>query len=395
MFKIFHTADWHLGRRLAGYDRTAEFEAFFAFIENLIAERKPDALTISGDIFDTGSPANEVVRRYCALLINLHSKFPDLQIVIIGGNHDSPSFLNIHAEILSYFSAIVVGGVEYSNGEIDYQKLIHPITINGETVAIICPVPYLRSGDLRRIGENATIKDFYTEVYARAEALRQNLNIPIIATGHFTAQGSSYPDTPIVGGMEGEDADGFPPFDYIALGHIHRAQQCGGRNNIRYSGSPLTYSFSEVKYSKSITEVVFNGAEISSIETIEVPQTADLLIVPTKQGDIFEVQEACRNLDANKDLYLAINIKPEFRTPETKSRIINEFLAGKKAKFCNWHIGKVSNITQTTETQTITAREFKNTDPIDIISELYRIRTSHTLDTKYIQMLKEIIDQPE
>ena len=70
-------------------------------------------------------------------------------------------------------------------------------------------------------------------------------------------------------------------------------------------------------------------------------------------------------------------------------------LAGKKAKFCNWHIGKVSNITQTTETQTITAREFKNTDPIDIISELYRIRTSHTLDTKYIQMLKEIIDQPE
>ncbi|MBO7598760.1 MAG: exonuclease subunit SbcD [Bacteroidales bacterium] len=395
MFKIFHTADWHLGRRLAGYDRTAEFEAFFVYIEKLIDERKPNALIISGDIFDTGNPANEVIRRYCALLINLHSKFPDLQIVIIGGNHDSPSFLNIHAEILSYFSAIVVGGVEYNNGEIDYQKLIRPITINGETVAIICPVPYLRSGDLRRIGENASIKDFYSEVYARAEALRGNNHIPIIATGHFTAAGSSYPDTPIVGGMAGEDADSFPPFDYIALGHIHRAQQCGGRNNIRYSGSPLTYSFSEVKYSKSITEVVFNGAEISSIETIEVPQTADLLIVPTKQGDIFEIQEACRNIDANKDLYLAINIKPEFRTPETKSRIINEFLVGKKAKFCSWHISRPKIEAQTSETQTVTAREFKNADPIDIISELYRIKTARNLDSKYIQMLKEIIDQPE
>ena len=285
--------------------------------------------------------------------------------------------------------------MEYNNGEIDYQKLIRPITINGETVAIICPVPYLRSGDLRRIGENASIKDFYSEVYARAEALRGNNHIPIIATGHFTAAGSSYPDTPIVGGMAGEDADSFPPFDYIALGHIHRAQQCGGRNNIRYSGSPLTYSFSEVKYSKSITEVVFNGAEISSIETIEVPQTADLLIVPTKQGDIFEIQEACRNIDANKDLYLAINIKPEFRTPETKSRIINEFLVGKKAKFCSWHISRPKIEAQTSETQTVTAREFKNADPIDIISELYRIKTARNLDSKYIQMLKEIIDQPE
>lgn len=395
MFRLLHTSDWHLGRKLAGYDRSAEFEAFFDFLERIIADKKPDLMLISGDVFDTGSPANEVVRRYCSLLVNLHLLFPDLQVVITCGNHDSPSFLNIHAEVFKFFSAKVTGCVEYQDTEIDWQKMVSEIMVDNQPAAIVCSVPYLRSGDLRRIGENATIKDFYTEVYARAEALRQNLNIPIIATGHFTAQGSSYPDNPIVGGMEGEDADGFPPFDYIALGHIHRAQQCGGRSNIRYSGSPLTYSFSEVKYSKSITEVVFNGAEISSIETIEVPQAADLLIVPTKQGDIFEVQEACRNLDANKDLYLAINIKPEFRTPETKSRIINEFLAGKQAKFCNWHIGKVSNITQTTETQTITAREFKNTDPIDIISELYHIRTSHTLDTKYIQMLKEIIDQPE
>lgn len=395
MYKIFHTADWHLGRRLAGYDRSDEFEAFFAFIENLIAERKPNALIISGDIFDTGNPANEVVRRYCALLINLHSKFPDLQIVIIGGNHDSPSFLNIHAEILSYFSAIVVGGVEYTNGEIDFQKLIRLVTQNGEPAAIICPVPYLRSGDLRRIGENATIKDFYTEVYARAEALRGNNNIPIIATGHFTAAGSSYPDTPIVGGMAGEDADAFAPFDYIALGHIHRSQQCGNRCNIRYSGSPLTYSFSEIRYSKSITEVTFSGTQIESIEKIEIPQKADLLIIPSKEGDIFEVQEACRNLNPDQEMFLAINIKQEFRTPETKSRIINEFLVGKKAKFCNWHISRPKTDNQNTDTPTVTAREFKNTDPIDIISELYRIKTARTLDSKYIQMLKEIIDQPE
>lgn len=119
------------------------------------------------------------------------------------------------------------------------------------------------------------------------------------------------------------------------------------------------------------------------------------MIIPQNEGDIFEVQEACRNLNPDQELFLAINIKQEFRTPETKSRIINEFLVGKKAKFCSWHIARPKIEAQSTDTQTVTAREFKNADPIDIISELYRIKTARNLDSKYIQMLKEIIDQPE
>ena len=236
MFRLLHTSDWHLGRKIAGYDRSAEFEAFFEFLERTIAEQKPNLMMISGDVFDTGAPSNEVVRRYCSLLVRLLALFPDLQVVITCGNHDSPSFLNIHAEVLEYFSAKVIGSVEYQETEIDWQKMVSEIVSDGKPAAVLCSVPYLRSGDLRRLGENATIKDFYTKLYAFADNVRAGSNIPIIATGHFTATGVTSSDgLPIVGKLEGEVTDNFPPFDYIGLGHIHRAQHCGNRQNIRYS----------------------------------------------------------------------------------------------------------------------------------------------------------------
>ena len=394
MFRLLHTSDWHLGRKIAGYDRSAEFEAFFEFLERTIAEQKPNLMMISGDVFDTGAPSNEVVRRYCSLLVRLHALFPDLQVVITCGNHDSPSFLNIHAEVLEYFSAKVIGSVEYQETDIDWQKMVSEIVSNGKPAAILCSVPYLRSGDLRRLGENATIKDFYTKLYAFADNVRAGSNIPIIATGHFTATGVTSSDgLPIVGKLEGEVTDNFPPFDYIGLGHIHRAQHCGNRQNIRYSGGPLAFGFVENRQNKSVTLVDFEGSKLTEIRQIDIPQIVDLLIIPAEPGDIADVEQACRQLPDNKDAFLEINIKNEFKTPENKNLIINEFLAGKKARFCNWHIQKAksANVQESDNVQ-YTTQEFKNTDPLEVISQIFRQKTSGDLDTKYISMLKEIIE---
>ncbi|MBR4215694.1 MAG: exonuclease subunit SbcD [Bacteroidales bacterium] len=396
MFRLLHTSDWHLGRKLAGYDRSAEFEAFFDFLERIIADKKPDLMLISGDVFDTGSPANEVVRRYCSLLVNLHLLFPDLQVVITCGNHDSPSFLNIHAEVFKFFSAKVTGCVEYQDTEIDWQKMVSEIMVDNQPAAIVCSVPYLRSGDLRRLDVNANIKDFYTKLYEFADQLRGNRDIPIIATGHFTATGVTASDgQPIVGKLEGVNTDGFPPFDYIGLGHIHRAQQCGNRQNIRYSGSPLPFVFAEKTQPKSICIVDFEGSKLTGIELEEIPQFVGLKILPTEPGDIYEVEKACREFPADKDAFVEINIKNEFRTPENRNRIITDFLADKNARFCGWHVQKTKPLdAQPTDNVQYSAQQFKNTDPLDVIAQLYLQKTSNNLDTKYLRMLKEIIDAP-
>ena len=396
MFRLLHTSDWHLGRKLAGYDRSAEFEAFFDFLEQTIADHNPNLLIISGDVFDTGSPANEVVRRYCSLLVRLHTLFPKLYVVITCGNHDSPSFLNIHAEVFKYFSAKVTGCVEYQDTEIDWQKMVSEITSDGETTAIVCSVPYLRSGDLRRLGENANIKDFYSKLYVYANDIRAGRNIPIIATGHFTATGVTTSDgQPIIGAMEGVNTDGFPPFDYIGLGHIHRAQQCGTRNNIRYSGSPLPFVFAEKTQPKSICIVDFEGSELTEIQYKEIPKIVDLKIIPSIPGDIAEVEKACRELPDNKEAFVEINILNEFKTPENRNRIITEFLDGKKARFCGWHVQKVkSSNTQESDNVQYSTQQFKNTDPLDVIAQLYRQKNSNDLNSKYLRMLKEIIETP-
>ena len=396
MFRLLHTSDWHLGRKLAGYDRSAEFEAFFDFLERTIADKNPDLLLISGDVFDTGSPANEVVRRYCSLLVRLHSLFPKLHVVITCGNHDSPSFLNIHAEVFKYFSAKVTGCVEYQDTGIEWQKMVSEISVDGETAAIVCSVPYLRSGDLRRLGENASIKDFYTKLYEYADNLRNGRDIPIIATGHFTATGVTASDgQPIVGKLEGVNTDGFPPFTYIGLGHIHRAQICGTRENIRYSGSPLPFVFAEKTQPKSLCVVDFNGGKLTKTDSIEIPQIVDLKIIPSEPSDIAEVEKACREFPADKEAFVEINIKNEFKTPENRNRIITEFLAGKKARFCGWHVQKAKpSDMQTPDYVQFSTQQFKNTDPLDVIAQLYRQKTSNHLDTKYLRMLKEIIETP-
>lgn len=396
MFRLLHTSDWHLGRKLAGYDRSAEFEAFFDFLEQTIAAKNPDLLIISGDVFDTGSPANEVVRRYCSLLVRLHTLFEKLQVVITCGNHDSPSFLNIHAEVLKYFSAKVTGSVEYLDTEIDWQKMISEMSVDGNAAAIVCSVPYLRSGDLRRLGENATIKDFYSKLYEYADQVRGGRNIPIIATGHFTATGVTTSDgQPIVGKLEGVYTDSFPPFSYVALGHIHRAQQCGSRANIRYSGSPLPFGFVENRQNKTLVCVDFEGGDIANIDSIEIPPTVDLKILPTEPGDLADVEQACRQYPDDKEALIEINIKNEFRTPENRNRIITEFLAGKKARFCGWHVqkAKLSDV-QESENVQYSTQQFKNTDPLDVMAQIYRQKTSNDLDSKYLRMLKEIIETP-
>jgi len=281
---ILHTSDWHLGRRLYGRMRYEEFEAFLSWLQETISLQKVDILIVAGDIFDTMTPSNRAQALYYEFLGKV-SKSCCQHIVIVAGNHDSPTFLDAPSNVLKFLNVHVIGtACEDLNNEV----LVLDDT-NGNPHCIIAAVPYLRDRDVRstQAGESADSKDanvikgiraHYDEVASIAKAHQDKLvevhqrHIPIIATGHlFAAGGTTTEDDGVrelyVGSLGKISADMFDEsFDYVALGHLHVPQRVGGRESIRYSGSPIAMGFGESKQQKQVLLVQF-GAVANDISS--------------------------------------------------------------------------------------------------------------------------------
>ena len=281
---ILHTSDWHLGRRLYGRMRYEEFEAFLSWLQETISLQKVDILIVAGDIFDTMTPSNRAQALYYEFLGKV-SKSCCQHIVIVAGNHDSPTFLDAPSNVLKFLNVHVIGtACEDLNDEV----LVLDDT-DGNPHCIIAAVPYLRDRDVRssQAGESADSKDanvikgiraHYDEVASIAKAKKAKLvevyqrHIPIIATGHlFAAGGTTTEDDGVrdlyVGNLGQISADMFDEsFDYVALGHLHVPQRVGGRESIRYSGSPIAMGFGEAKQQKQVLLVQF-GAVANDISS--------------------------------------------------------------------------------------------------------------------------------
>ncbi|MDY0213393.1 MAG: exonuclease SbcCD subunit D C-terminal domain-containing protein [Desulfuromonadaceae bacterium] len=292
--KILHTSDWHLGRSLYGRKRYAEFEAFLNWLAQTIEDEEIDALLVAGDVFDTSTPSNRAQELYYRFLCRVSTSCCR-HVVIIGGNHDSPSFLNAPKELLRALNVHVIGSMtETVADEVIVLKKNPLVTqMDADNVeAIVCAVPYLRDKDIRTVEPGETIDDknrklveglqkHYEEVVTLAEETRNNLlkttqstnkNIPIIAMGHlFTAGGKTVDGDGVrelyVGSLAHVGDDVFPPsIDYLALGHLHVPQAVSGAEHMRYSGSPIPMGYGEATQEKSVVLIEFNQ-QISSSDS--------------------------------------------------------------------------------------------------------------------------------
>lgn len=277
--KILHTADWHLGHRLHEQSQVEEQTLFLSWIENYIIDQKIDVLLISGDIFDTGAPSNQSLEMYYSFLVRLNNTTCK-SIIITGGNHDSPGTLNAPKHILNALSIKVVGKATEN-----IEDEVFEIEVNGEKV-IICAVPYLRDGDIRRAVAGESFEDLsdkykaalinHYQASAEQCELINTSKAPVIAMGHLFATGGSVSDSEqniYVGTLGHIGAEDFQIyFDYIALGHLHRPQIIGGNDKVRYSGSPHILSFSEIKYDKKVIVLTIEDNKISDIKDDVVPR---------------------------------------------------------------------------------------------------------------------------
>jgi len=284
--KILHTSDWHLGRSLYGRKRYDEFSEFLHWLKAEITRQEIDILLVAGDVFDTTTPSHHAQALYYSFLCQLADTCCR-HVVVIAGNHDSPSFLTAPKALLQAMNVYVVGMI---SAQLEDEVIVLKNEA-GQPEAIICAVAYLRDKDIRTVSAGESIDDknaklieglkaHYAGVCEIAEQKRvafakeAGLKIPIIGMGHlFAAGGKTVEGDGVrelyVGSLAHVTADAFPAsIDYLALGHLHVAQPVGGLAHLRYCGSPIPMGFGEAKQNKKVLVIAFDGVKPDVSEVV-------------------------------------------------------------------------------------------------------------------------------
>ena len=245
--KLLHLSDLHLGKRVNEFSMLEDQEYILRQILKTADKEQVEAVLIAGDVYDKQVPSAEAVRLFDWFLTQLNSR--KLPVFVIGGNHDSVERLSFGAQIMEE------SGVYLTQS---YDGKVVPVRLEDEYGPVnLWMLPFLKPAMVKRFfpeQDIVTYQDALETVIGHMELNREERNLLIahqFVTGAVTG-GSEDSVEVFVGGVENVDASVFADFDYVALGHIHRAQSAGGEQ-IRYSGTPLKYSFSEIRHEKSVT----------------------------------------------------------------------------------------------------------------------------------------------
>lgn len=292
--RFLHTSDWHLGQRFITQSREQEQQMALDWLLEVIQTEQVDALLVSGDIFDVGNPPLVAEEMYYTFLTRLKNTCCR-HVVITGGNHDSPSRLNAPKGILRALDMHVVGAAGGPEEEIIQLK-----DPEGNLRATVLAVPFLRERDFRvtTSGESADerIERIQAGIIAHyqelAEAVADEKGI-VIAMGHLYAKGASThaeQENIYLGNLDNIAANQFPErFDYIALGHIHRMQKVGKQSRIRYCGSLIPLSFSEISDKKGVFIVdLEEGKGLVEVREVIAPVFRRLI---TLKGTLEELEQ--------------------------------------------------------------------------------------------------------
>lgn len=296
--KLLHTSDLHLGKRLYEKDRSNSQAKMLDWLVNTVKAEHIDAVVIAGDVFDTANPPHQAQTLYFGFLHKLRDSCCR-HVIIVGGNHDSPTFLNAPRGYLLSDGFIVLGEKSSSSDDCFLLK-----DKNGKPEAVICAIPYLRekdievSDDIHSMDEDIvrSTRAHYQNTVKKALELRGDWDIPLIATGHLFAKGSKSEHGEVelyIGSLGEVPASIFPKeIDYLALGHLHRAQNVGNEPTRNYSGSPMPFTTAEAHQKKSIKIVEFEGKK-PIVKTLEAPDFDHLEYI---EGTLEEILKALKSV---------------------------------------------------------------------------------------------------
>ncbi|TMP27641.1 exonuclease sbcCD subunit D [Pseudoalteromonas rubra] len=352
--KVLHTSDWHLGQQFYEHSRHAEHQFFLDWLCDTLTSHQINVLIVSGDIYHSATPSALAEQQLYTFIKRAKMNNPGLHIVITAGNHDSANRIETAKPLLSQFDTHVVGRFDKHNPQ-DVVKIL--VTEKG-TLQVVA-MPFLRSADLDSQPDDPLA---YQQGVERAyHAAYQSLDeqLPVLAMGHLHAKGGSISGDSerniTIGGFDAITAAVFGERpDYVALGHLHKAQKVAGSESIRYCGTPLPMSFSERNYRHQVLLVEFSDNAFCGVKPLDVPRLKPVILLPERGGaTLDELLELLSDLDLSD-----YQDKPE-ATPYLRLRLnasdtdsqfrvkIEQALTDKRVHFCG--IERISTTQQSSD----------------------------------------------
>ena len=326
--KIIHTADWHIGHELYGYDREEEFGYFFTQLADLMAEEQPDALLVSGDVYDSYMPSNAAVKQLNTALLSLHEASPETEIILTAGNHDSG--LRLEAAAPPWLSHRI-----HLIGTIDPTLERNRIEIEGNGVVMAIPFCYPANFPHQ---ESDKVEERQKSFFRRVSEQLSRESLPTVLMAHLYLSGARLNGTrqprDIVGGSEAMPlSDIGTGYDYLALGHIHRRQRVGDR--ALYSGSPLPISFDEPA-EHGVLLVELHKGKAPRVDFRALTTARPLLTLPEQAVSYSDAIEILRTMDADEQAYIRLHVlgEPDKPLPFDYLEQATKALEGKSARYC-------------------------------------------------------------
>ena len=367
--KFIHLSDLHLGKRVNEMSMLDDQEHILNQILKIIDDETPDAVLIAGDIYDKSVPTTEAVELLDSFLYRLSKR--DAEVFIISGNHDSIQRVAFASRLIDQ-SGIHISPV--------YRGEITPYVVKGVNIWLL---PFVKPANVRPYFEDETINTYQDAIKAAIGGMKIDASRRNILVTHQFVTGSDRTDSEdaSVGGTDNIDAEVFAGFDYVALGHLHRPQNCGSER-IRYCGSPLKYSFSEVRDEKSVTvgELAENGD--LTIRTVPL----------TPKHDMVEIRGTYNELAARRfyegtsydEDYVRVTLTDEEDIPDAVAKLRTIYHNLMKLDYDNQRTRAGGSRLPEAQVETKT--------PLELFDDLYRVQNGQGLSDEQKRYLQRMIE---
>lgn len=374
--KFIHLSDLHLGKRVNEFSMLDEQTAILQQILTIIDTESPDGVLIAGDIYDKSIPPAEAVQLFDRFLVELVQR--RLQVFVISGNHDSPERIAFGGRIMD------ASGIHLSPV---YNGSVEPITMEDEHGKVnVYLLPFIKPAHVRRFYEEEDIVSYTDAVRVAVTAMDLNSEHRNVLVTHQFVTGASTCDSEelSVGGSDNVDASVFADFDYVALGHIHGAQNCGSEK-IRYCGTPLKYSFSEVNHQKSVTVAELGAKGELSLRTIDLVPLHDMSEI---KGSFAELTDPTYYVgNPVVEHYLRIILTDEDSIPDAVSRLRIIYMNLMHLDYDNRRTRMSSEITTATDAERKTAYQ--------LFAEFFEDRNKVPMSVEQSEYMKKLIEEIE